>query len=118
MLSINLHPLKHSYVKLFCESNFAPILEFAIFDHFRHIFMEISYIFSEFLVICVYFNKTLLHLKKLLQTIFRGYLSVFFTLIINIEGKYCFLVHFWYQTFIVLVLVISILTLDMSVNNQ
>ena len=65
----------------------------------------------------VYFNKILLPLKKLLQTIFRGYFRVFSTLIINIEGKYSFFVHFWHQTFMDLVLVISILTLDMSVNN-
>ena len=41
----------------------------------------------------------------------------FSTSIINIEGKHSFFGHFWYQTFIVLVLVICILTLDMSVNN-
>ena len=46
MLLINLHPLKHSYVKFFCESNFAPILEFAIFYHFRHIYIEKTYIFK------------------------------------------------------------------------
>ena len=51
MLLINLHPLKHSQVKFFCESSFAPILEFAIFYHFRHIYIEKSDIFSEFLII-------------------------------------------------------------------
>ena len=51
MLLINVHPLKHSYVNFVCESNFAPILEFAIFYHFRHISIENSYIFSEFLII-------------------------------------------------------------------
>ena len=51
MLLINLHPLKHSYVKFFWESNFAPILEFALFDHLRHIYLEKTYIFSEFLII-------------------------------------------------------------------
>ena len=59
MLLINLHPLKHSYVQFFRESNFAPILEFAIFYHFRHIYIEISYIFSEFVIIsgleCIFF---------------------------------------------------------------
>ena len=46
MLLINLHPLKHSYVQYFGESNFAPILEFAIFYHFRHICIKkIIYIF-------------------------------------------------------------------------
>ena len=50
MLLINLHPLKHSYVPFFCESNFAPILEFVIFYHFRHIYIE-RYIFSEFVII-------------------------------------------------------------------
>ena len=51
MLLINLHSLKHSYAKLsFCESNFAPILEFAIFYHFRHIRIGKTYIFSEFLL--------------------------------------------------------------------
>ena len=39
MLLINLHPLKHSYVKFFGESNFA------------HIYLEKTYIFSEFLII-------------------------------------------------------------------
>ena len=48
-----------------------------------------------------------------IQGLFQG----FITLIINIEGKYVFFVHFWHQTFIALVLDISILTLDMSVNN-
>ena len=51
MLLINLHPLKHSYVKFFCESNFAPILEFAMVDHIRHIYIENSYIFSKFFII-------------------------------------------------------------------
>ena len=51
MLLKNLHPLTHSYVKFFCESNFAPTLEFAIFYHFRQIYIENSYIFSEFLII-------------------------------------------------------------------
>ena len=50
MLLINLHPLKHSYVKFFYESNFAPILEFVIFYHFRHIYKENSYIYSEFFI--------------------------------------------------------------------
>ena len=66
---------------------------------------------------CAYFNKIVLPLKKLLQTIFRCYLRVFATLIINIEGKFGFSFHFWYQTFMTLVLVISILTIDMSINN-
>ena len=48
-----------------------------------------------------------------IQGLFQGV----FTSIINTEGKYCLFVHFWHQTFIVLVLVIFILTLDMSVNN-
>ena len=47
MILINLNPLKHSYVHFFCELNFAPILEFAIFYHFRDICTEKSYIFSE-----------------------------------------------------------------------
>ena len=47
------------------------------------------------------------------QGLFQG----FITLIINIEGKYAFFVYFWHQTFRALVLDISILTLDMSVNN-
>ena len=49
MLLINIHPLKHSYVKFFWESNFAPILEFAIFYHFRHIYLEknIPYIYFQ-----------------------------------------------------------------------
>ena len=51
MLLINLYPLKHSYVKFFSESNFGPILEFAIFYHFRRIYIGKSYIFSEFLII-------------------------------------------------------------------
>ena len=51
MSLINLHPLKHSYVQFFCESNFALILEFAIFYHFRHICIKKSYIFSKFLII-------------------------------------------------------------------
>ena len=69
------------------------------------------------IAMCVYFNKVLLPLKRLLQTIFKGYFRGFFTLIVNIEGKYNFFVHFWHQTFIALVLAISLLTLDMSVNN-
>ena len=59
MLLINLHPLKHSYVQFFCESNFAQILEFAIFYHFRHINIEKSYIFSQLVIIsgldCIFF---------------------------------------------------------------
>ena len=51
------------------------------------------------------------------QTIFRGNFIFFPTLIINIEGKDSFFVCFWHQTFMVLVLIISILTLDMSVND-
>ena len=71
----------------------------------------------QIITMCVYFNTISLPLKKLLQAIFRGYFRVCFTLFINIEGKHHFFVHFWYQTFIDLVLAISILTLDMSVNN-
>ena len=71
----------------------------------------------QIIAMCVYLNKILLSLKKLLQTIFRGYSRFFFTLIMNIEGKRHIFVHFWHQTFIGLVLAISILTLDMSVNN-
>ena len=71
----------------------------------------------QIITMCMYFNKILLLLKKLLQAIFRGYFRGFFTLFIIIEGKHYFFVHFWYQTFIDLVLAISILTLDMSVNN-
>ena len=59
VLLINLHPFKHSYVQFLCESNFAPILEFAIFYHFRHIYIEKSCIFSEFVIIsgqeCIFF---------------------------------------------------------------
>ena len=45
--------------------------------------------------------------------------SVFFLiLIINIEGKNRFFVHFWHQTFIILVLVIPKLTLDMLVRQH
>ena len=51
MLLIYLNPLKHSHVKFFCESNFAPILEYAIFYHFRHMNIDKSSIFSEFLII-------------------------------------------------------------------
>ena len=50
-LLINLHPLKHSYVKFFCESNLAPILEFAIFYHLGHIYIKNLYIFSAFFII-------------------------------------------------------------------
>ena len=71
----------------------------------------------QIITMSVYFNKILLPLKKLLQAIFRGYFRGFFTLFINTEGKHHFFVHFWYQTFIDLVLAISILTLNMSVNN-
>ena len=71
----------------------------------------------QIITMCVYFNKLLLVLKKLPQAIFRGYFRVFSTLLIIIEGKHYFFVHFWYQTFIDLVLAISILTLDVSVNN-
>ena len=59
MLLINLHPLKHSYVKFLGESNFAPILEFAIFYHFRHIYIENSYTFSVFCAIRHLHNKNM-----------------------------------------------------------
>ena len=71
----------------------------------------------QIITMCVCFNKILLPLKKLLQAIFRVISGFFFTLFINIKGKHHFFVHFWYQTFIDLVLAISILTLDMSFNN-
>ena len=57
MLLITLHPLKHSYVNFCCESNFAPILEFAIFYHFSHIYIEKSYIFSRI----PYYLKSRMH---------------------------------------------------------
>ena len=92
-------------------------LDAAIFC-MTNILMKICHkIDLQIIAMCVYFSKILLHLKKLLQTIFRGYFMVFFTLIINIEGKYHVFVHFWHQTFIDLVRAISIFTLDMSVNN-
>ena len=34
ILLIYLNPLKHSHVSFFCELNFVPILEFAMFYHF------------------------------------------------------------------------------------
>ena len=48
MLLIYLNPLKHSHVKFFCELNFVPILEFAIFYHF---YIDKSSKFSEFCII-------------------------------------------------------------------
>ena len=62
-------------------------------------------------------EQDIITLKKATSINIRGLFQGFITLIINIEGKYVFFVHFWYQTFIALVLDISILTLDMSVNN-
>ena len=56
-------------------------------------------------------------LRKATSNNIQGLFNVFFTLIINIEGKYHLFVNFWHQTVIVLVLVISISTLDMSDNN-
>ena len=67
--------------------------------------------------VCV-LQQDIITLKKSYFKQYSGVISVFFfTLIINIEGNYVFFVHCWHQTFIVLVLVISILTQDMSVNN-
>ena len=37
---INLHPFKHPYVNFFSESNFAPIVEYSIFNHSRYIYTE------------------------------------------------------------------------------
>ena len=48
---VELEGVKHSYVKFFCESNFAPILEFATFYYFRRIYIGKSYLFSKFLII-------------------------------------------------------------------
>ena len=48
----------------------------------------------QIITMCVYFNKILLPLKKLLQAIFRGYFRGFFTLFINIEEKHHFFVIF------------------------
>ena len=62
-------------------------------------------------------EQDIITLKKVTSNNIQGLFQGFITLIINIEGKYVFFVHFWYQTFIALVLDISILTLDMSVNN-
>ena len=71
----------------------------------------------QIIAMCIYFNKILLPKRNLCQTIFRGYFWFCSTLIINIEGKYHFFVHFWHQIFMALILVFSLLTLDMSVNN-
>ena len=55
------------------------------------------------------------YLKKVTSNNIQGLFQFFSTYIINIEGKYRFFVHFFHQTFIALVLVISIFTLDMSI---
>ena len=62
-------------------------------------------------------QQDIITLKKATSNNIQGLFHFFFTLIINIQGKYIVFVHFWHQTFIGLVLVISILALDMSVNN-
>ena len=66
--------------------------------------------------VCV-LQQYIITFKKATSNNFGGYFRFFFTLIINFEGKYYFFVHFWHQTLIDLVLAVSILTLDMSVNN-
>ena len=73
-------------------------------------------LFTYHCYVCV-LQLDIITLKKGTSKNFQGLFQGFFTLIFNIEGKYCFFVHFWHQTFMALVLVISILTLDMSVNN-
>ena len=62
-------------------------------------------------------EQDIITLKKAASNNIQGLFQGFITLIINIEEKYVFFVHFWHQSFIALVLDISILTLDMSVNN-
>ena len=62
-------------------------------------------------------KQDIITLKRTTSNNIQWLFELFFTLIINIEGKYLFFVHFWHQTFIILVLAISILTLDMAVNN-
>ena len=62
---------------------------------------------------CVFTSTRYYYLRKSYFIQYSGFFQGVFTLIINIEGKYLlFLVHFWHQTFIFLVPVISILTLD------
>ena len=62
-------------------------------------------------------QQDIITFKKATSSNIQGLFQGYFTLFINIEGKHHFFVHFWNQTFIGLVLAISILTLDMSVNN-
>ena len=54
MLLINLHPLKHSYVKFFCESNFALILEIEIFYHFNPLQCHNLGIFQMMHIVTIY----------------------------------------------------------------
>ena len=62
-------------------------------------------------------QSDIITLKKAISNNIQGLFQVFFTVIINIKGKYSFFVHFWHQTFMALALVMSILTLAMLVND-
>ena len=45
-------------------------------------------------------EQDIITLKKATSNNIQGLFQGFITLIINIEGKYGFFVHFWHQTFI------------------